>query len=43
MVKHTQTIRQLLQQSTIFLSMFDHFVGLERQGLKSAKQLLLFS
>ena len=41
MVKHTQTIRQLLQQPTFFLSMFDHFVGLERKGLKSAKQLSL--
>ena len=32
MVKHTQTIR--LQQPTNCLSEFDHFVGLELQGLR---------
>ena len=31
MVKHTQTIRQLLSRK--FLSVFDHFVGLAFQGL----------
>ena len=31
MVKHTQTIRQLLP--TNYLSVFDHFVGLALKGL----------
>ena len=31
MVKHTQTIRSLLE--TNFLSVFDHFVGLALKGL----------
>ena len=38
MVKHTQTIR--LQQSTICLSVFDHFVGLARKQLNSATQVV---
>ena len=33
MIKHTQTISR--QQPTNFLSVFDHFVGLELEGLKS--------
>ena len=32
MVKHTQTIRRLLPMNC--LSVFDHFVGLVRKGLK---------
>ena len=32
MVKHTQTIRWLLAKN--FLSVFDHYVGLEFKGLK---------
>ena len=32
MIKHIQTIRWLLP--TIFLSVFDHFVGLALKGLK---------
>ena len=37
MVKHTQTTR--LQQSTICLSVFYHFVGLARKELNSATQV----
>ena len=38
MVKHTQTIRRLLQ--TNFLSVFDHFVGSALKGLMNYKKQL---
>ena len=38
MAKHAQTIRR--QQSTNFLSVFDHFVGLALKGLRKAFRLL---
>ena len=38
MVKHTQTIRQLLP--TNCLSVFDHFVGLALKGLMSLRLIL---
>ena len=39
MVKHTQTI--LRQQPTNCLSVFDHFVGLARKGLRRRRDKLL--
>ena len=38
MVKHTQKIRQ--QQPTNFLSMFDHFVGLALEDLRTINSTL---
>ena len=41
MVRHTQTIRR--EQPTNCLSVFDHFVGLERKWLTPALKTLYYS